>query len=170
MGSNRRRQRSDLHRRLFAAATHHPLHAPESARFDRQAGDGRSSILRHLDQLAVAQSSGQLQSGNGEADCGSAGLRSAARCRGDEPRADRCSRRGIRAGRGSTVGGDCSSCRGLPRLIHAKRGSLPIIHVITSLAFAQTKTHLRCGFNAAKGGDPMSHGSAGRSERGVRRP
>ena len=41
---------------------------------------------------------------------------------------------------------------------------------ITSLVYRLEPQHDVCAINAAKGGDPMSHGSAGRSERGVRRP
>jgi hypothetical protein len=60
----------------------------------------------------------------------------------------------------------------LPRLAPCTTRSarrLPNIHRITRLAFGARLTHSVRGFNTAKGGDPMSHGSAGRSEDGVRK-
>ena len=61
--------------------------------------------------------------------------------------------------------------RGLPRLNPLAR-SEEVCRMFTALQvlrLAQQKLIFLSGFNAAKGGDPMSHGSARRSERGVRK-
>jgi len=67
--------------------------------------------------------------------------------------------------RASWISGEAGAARGGPI---AKAKIMPKIHATTSLVLRAKTTHLHLGFNAAKGGDPMSHGSAGRSERGVR--
>ena len=45
----------------------------------------------------------------------------------------------------------------------AKHRRLPKLTTITSLVYRLQPQHVEHGFNAAKGGDPMSHGSAERS-------
>ena len=133
----------------------------------------RSGAVSHrLDQRADARSAGELQSRDAAPQYRGRGKRSVARRDCLQPRAI-WSQRLRRSGRACRSGlGRTSACdRGLPRLKLLSRRSarrLPNVHRITSLAFHLAKTHIRLGFNAAKGGDPMSHGSAGRSERGVR--
>jgi hypothetical protein len=60
----------------------------------------------------------------------------------------------------------------LPKLKsrHAKLERIADLQRITRLVIPPTSNHSAFSFNAAKGGDPMSHGSAQRSERGVCRP
>ena len=112
----------------------------------------------------------ELQCRDRQAQCRGGGLRSIARC--DRRRA--AARIGFGAsGLAPLVVPPWAEVarvdRGLPRLSRREAAKCDeYSHHYKSCVVAH-KNHLRFGFNAAKGGDPMSHGSAGRSERGVRR-
>ena len=67
--------------------------------------------------------------------------------------------------RSTNSGNDCVRCRGPAR---SERG-LSKLTTITSLVYRLEPQHVVLAINAAKGGDPMSHGSAERSVQFARR-
>ncbi len=134
-----------------------------------QACRGRVAVDVGVDELAAEEPAGDLRPRDGTGKCrtwrhtmrcSTRSLQAADASASARPGSQRSS---FRRGRSRT--GD----RGLPRLNprEAKKFA-EYSHHYKSCAEPR-KTHLHLGFNAAKGGDPMSHGSAGRSERGVRK-
>ncbi len=168
-------QTTDGSEAVFAGADSKPQVTIHCARSTRRvtiskAASAAAPFLAVWTSSQTQEFARELQCRDRQAQCRGGGLRPIAGCAVDEPRQDWIWRVGIGAAGAAAVGGSRAGCRGLPRLAGAKRRSVTNIHIITSLALSLTKNHLRFGFNAAKGGDPMSHGSAQRSERGVRRP
>jgi hypothetical protein len=142
------------------------------------AGDSVADQLRSgiepvvLDELNVAQPSVPIRPAGRTRDRAGWSERCAARCDGAQPRPIRRFDAWIASARAAGRSGSRSCCRGLPklRIRHAKLERIADLQRITRLVIPPTSNHSAFSFNAAKGGDPMSHGSAQRSERGVCRP
>ena len=117
MGTNRRWQRSNLHRRLFGAQLIDTLRAGDAARFDRESGKCRGAVSQHLDELADAEPSGSFNPATGKLSADLARVRSIARRDCISRGRIGCQRVRIGATGRSAVGRDRASCRRLPRLI-----------------------------------------------------
>ena len=143
------RKRSSIHRFDRDHPADDPLHQGESPGDDFTHQFGAGGELECLDQFGDAQFAGSVRT-SGDARFG--------RSRGHRPSAGRHffqSRAVRRVDAGSFRAGGSSLARA-----HASHRGLPNLIRKTSLAFATRVNHVVHGFNAAKGGDPMSHGSA----------
>ena len=110
---------------------------------------------------------------SGHPRCAACGQRPSARCDRVQPRAFHVGRSRSAAARRAGKAGDRPRGRGLPRVIG--NAGLRVAHTITGLARPRHTPHMVGASNAgraciqlAKGGDPMSHGSAVSSVRFVR--